>query len=124
MSEWSGRMGRSTAEVFDDHLRRADRGDIDSDIAANFAADCVLLTTYGRFDGHAGVKRAAELLASQVPSAVYTYTQRVVHEDIAFLEWTAAGTGAFVRDGADSFLIDDGRIKIMTIHYTVDTVRG
>ena len=84
----------------------------------------MLLTTYGRFDGHAGVKRAAELLASQVPSAVYTYTQRVVHEDIAFLEWTAAGTGAFVRDGADSFLIDDGRIKIMTIHYTVDTVRG
>jgi hypothetical protein len=67
-------MGRSTAEVFDDNLRRADSGDI----AANFAADCALLTTYGRFDGHAGVKRAAELLAGQVPSAVYTYTVETV----------------------------------------------
>lgn len=112
-------MIRSTREVFDDHLARADDGDIEGDIAANFANDCMLLTTYGRFAGHDGVREAAALLARQVPDATYRYTQRSVHGEIAFLEWTANGRGATVRDGADSFLIQDGRVRVMTIHYTV-----
>lgn len=113
-------QARSAQEVFDDHLARADRDDVEGDIAANFAADCVLLTTYGRFDGHDGVRAAAELLAQQVPDARYEYTQRTTHGDVAFLEWTASGRGAVVRDGADSFLIRDGRVQVMTIHYTVE----
>lgn len=114
-------MARSTTEVFDDHLARADRGDIDGDIAANFASDCVLLTTYGRFDGHEGVRAAAALLAEQVPEAKYLYSQRAVHGEIAFLEWTAAGKGVRVSDGADSFLIRNDRIQVMTIHYTMES---
>ncbi|MDQ3605893.1 MAG: nuclear transport factor 2 family protein [Gemmatimonadota bacterium] len=113
-------MTRSAADIFDDHLARADRGDVDGDIAANFALDCVLLTTYGRFDGHAGVRAAAALLAQQIPEAEYQYIQRTVHGEVAFLEWTAVGHGAFVRDGADSFLIRQDRIQVMTIHYTIE----
>ncbi|MFL6623616.1 MAG: nuclear transport factor 2 family protein [Sulfurifustis sp.] len=114
-------MARSTAEIFNDHLARADRGDVEGDIAANFAPDCVLLTTYGRFDGHAGVRRAAALLAEQVPDAKYRYTQRTTFGDVAFLEWTATGKNAVVRDGADSLLIRNDRVQLMTIHYTVQT---
>jgi hypothetical protein len=114
-------MARSTAEVFEDHLARADRGDVEGDIAANFAPDCVLLTSYGRFDGHSGVRAAAALLAEQAPEAKYLYTQRSVHGEIAFLEWTAVGRNAIIDDGADTFLIRDDRIHTMTIHYTVDS---
>ena len=117
-------MARSTAEVFDDHLARADRDDIDGDIAANFAPDCVLLTTYGRFDGHEGVRAAADLLAKQVPEAKYSYTQRSVPGEIAFLEGTAVGRGVRVNDGADSFLIRDGRVQVMTIHYTMEAEKA
>jgi hypothetical protein len=40
--------------------------------------------------------------------------------EMGFLEWTAeAENGARVTDGADSYLIRDGRIRAMTIHYTV-----
>jgi hypothetical protein len=113
-------MTRSTAEVFDDHLARADRGDVEGDIVANFTPDCVLLTTYGRFDGHEGVRAAAALLADQAPEAKYFYSQRAVHGEIAFLEWTAVARGVLVSDGADSFLIRDGRIQVMTIHYTIE----
>jgi hypothetical protein len=59
------------------------------------------------------------LLAQQVPDASYSYTQRAVQGEIAFLEWKALGRGAVVHDGADSFLIRSGKIRIMTIHYTV-----
>jgi hypothetical protein len=114
-------MMRSTAEVFADHLARADRADVEGDIAENFAPDCVLLTTYGRFDGHEGVRAAADLLARQLPDATYEYLQRSTHGEIAFLEWSGRGTGASVHDGADSFLIRDGHIRVMTIHYTVRT---
>lgn len=113
---------RSTADVFDDHLARAQRGDVAGDIASNFAPDCVLLTTYGRFDGHRGCQDAADLLARQVPNGQWTYTQRSVHGDIAFLEWTGRGDGAVVRDGADTFLVRDGLVRVMTIHYTVDSL--
>jgi hypothetical protein len=117
-------MVRSTIEVFDDHLARADRGDVEGDIVANFAHDCVLLTTYGRFDGHEGVRAAAALLAQQVPDAKYFYSQRTVHGEIAFLEWTATGSGVSISDGADSFLIRDARIQVMTIHYTMETEKS
>jgi hypothetical protein len=60
------------------------------------------------------------MLADEVPEAKYLYTQRAVYGEIAFLEWTAVGRGALVSDGADSFLIRDDRIRVMTIHYTVE----
>jgi hypothetical protein len=36
---------RSTEHVFEDHLALAQRGDVEADLARNFAPDCVLLTT-------------------------------------------------------------------------------
>lgn len=113
-------MPRTTAEVFADHLARRSDGDVEGDLALNMARDCVLLTSYGRFEGHAGVRAAKELLAHKIPHARYRYIRRSVHGDVAFLEWTATGDGAVVRDGADSFLIRDGRVQVMTIHFTVD----
>jgi hypothetical protein len=91
-----------TAEVFEDHLARANRGDVEGELKANLAIDGVVLTTHGRFDGHAGARAAAELLAKQLPDASYDYTQRTVAGEIAFLEWTGSGRGAVVRKAAES----------------------
>lgn len=43
----------------------------------------------------------------------------LVAGEMAFLEWTAASKKAIVEDGADSYLIRDGRIVAQTIHYTI-----
>jgi hypothetical protein len=112
-------MARSTLEVMQDHLARADRGDVDGDLATNFAEDCVLLTTYGRFEGHDGVRAAAGLLMEQVRDGKWRYLRLDVEGEIAFLEWTGDGSNATVSDGADSFLIRDGKVRYMTAHYTV-----
>jgi hypothetical protein len=37
----------------------------------------------------------------------------------AFLEWTASAEKPWIDDGADSYLICYGRIRVMTIHYRV-----
>lgn len=110
---------RSTEEVFQDHLALAQAGDVETDLARNFAPDCVLLTSYGTFHGHRGVRDAAQLLAEQLGPASYEYHTTVCSGEVAFLEWTATTERATVPDGADSFLIQEGLIQAMTIHYSV-----
>lgn len=111
---------RSTGEVFDDHLNEGAHGSVDGDLGRNYAPDVVVLTTAGDRYGHDGIRELAELLREQLPQAEVTYTDRVVAGETAFLEWTArAANGARVEDGANSFLIRDGRIQAQTIHYTV-----
>ncbi len=110
---------RSTEQVFRDHLERAQRGDVEGDLQHNFSPACVLLTTYGTFRGHQGVREATALLEQQLGPAHYTYRNQVWEGELAFLEWTVDTARAAVPDGADSFLIRNGQILAMTIHYTV-----
>jgi hypothetical protein len=111
---------RSSRQVLDDHLRRAAAWDFETDLAANFSEDIVLLTSYGIFRGLSGVREKVQLLAEHLPGGRWTYQNIMVEGEMGFLEWTAvADNGARVEDGADSYLIRNGRIRAMTIHYTV-----
>ncbi len=110
---------RSTEDVFEDHLASAARGDTDGDIERNFAPDVVLLTGLGVFRGHDGVRRSRAILAADLPGARYEYLTRLVDGDAAFLEWQATAEDVQVDDGADGFIVADGRIRVQTIHYTL-----
>lgn len=114
---WSARSAR---EVLDDHLRLADRWDFETDLRRNFDPEIVLLTGYGVFRGYEGVRAKVRLLAEHLPGGRWTYRTVMAEGELGFLEWTAvAEDGSRVEDGADSYLIRDGRIRAMTIHYTV-----
>lgn len=113
--------GRAPREVLDDHLALAAAGDWETDLARNVAEDVVVLTGFGVFEGREQVRVLAELLDAQLPGGRFEYTTVVVRGEVGFLEWRAEADGARVRDGADSFVIRDGRIVAQTIHYTVET---
>jgi hypothetical protein len=106
--------------VLDDHLTLAAAGDWRTDLERNVAEDVVVLTGFGVFNGRDQIRILAELLEAQIPGGTFDYTTVLVHGDVAFLEWTAEGPTARVRDGVDSFVIRDGRIVVQTIHYTVE----
>jgi hypothetical protein len=112
--------GRSTAEVFDDHLGLAGEHRFAEDIERNVAPNCIILERRGVFHGRDGARHLAQLLAEELPGAPYVYTNRLVEGRFAFLEWTAQTAQARVRDGADSFVIENGWIVAQTIHYTVE----
>jgi hypothetical protein len=112
---------RSASEVFDDHLRLAGENRFAEDIERNVSPSCVVLERRGVFRGHAGVRELARWLADELPDARYTYTNTLVEGRVAFLEWTADAERGGVRDGADSFVIEEGWIVAQTIHYTVET---
>jgi len=115
---------RSPAEVLDDHLRESQHGSVEDDLVRNYAEELIVLTRGGVFRGHDGLRQLAQRLGDEVPDATFEYTARVVEGEVGFLEWRARGRGAEIKDGADSYLIRDGRIVAQTIHYTVIASNG
>lgn len=114
---------RSPQEVLDDHLRESQDGSIEDDLARNYSQDLVVLTGRGVYRGHDGLRQLAELLRNELPDSTFEYRTRLVEGEMGFLEWSGRSAKAEVDDGADSYLIRDGRIVAQTIHYTVKNLR-
>lgn len=79
----------------------------------------MFLTGTGSFEGHDGVRKSAEELADFLGDAEFQYDHTSVHGNYAFLEWTATSKNKDVYDGADSFVIEGGKIVFQSIHYQV-----
>lgn len=109
---------RTTTEVIHDHLSKRLQGRVDDDVRENYAEDVVMLTGSGDYHGHDGVRMAAEELQRLVGEAEYTYDQTVINGEYGMLEWSARAEGTVVSDGADSFVVRDGRIVMQTVHYS------
>ena len=112
---------RATHEVIDDHLQRRREGDLDRDLADNYAEDVVLLSYEGVHHGHEGVRKLASILDSYVNAADYNYDDVVVQAEYALLRWSATGDDTVVHDGVDSFVVRNNRIVAQTIHYSTST---
>jgi len=117
----SGKIAeRSTRHVLDDHLGKRREGRLEEDIARNYSEDVVLLTCTGIFRGHDGVRRSAAELGKYFPGNDFRYRTVLTEGEMGFLEWTGSSPVGEVKDGADSYLIRDGRIVAQTIHYSVE----
>ena len=124
---------RSAREVLDDHLNIAQRwgedADVDrvveEDLRRNVSEDMVILINRGTFRGHEGVRELARMLGEELPEQhAFEYTYRAVEGRMAYLEWAYEDANVRVRDGADSYLIEEGKIVAQTIHYTVEQNQG
>lgn len=120
---------RSAQEVLDDHLNLAEHMGaeedieriVEEDMRRNVSEDIVILINRGTFRGHEGVRELARMLGEELPEhRSFEYTYRAVEGRMAFLEWAYEDANVKVRDGADSYLIEDGKIVAQTIHYTVE----
>ncbi len=119
---------RTAREVLDDHLNLAkDWTDLpleqllEDDLRRNVAEDIVILINRGTFHGHAGVKELARMLSEELPEhEAFEYTYVSAEGRIGLLEWTYRDSTVVVRDGVDSYLIEDGKIVAQTIHYTLE----
>ena len=120
---------RTAQEVLDDHLNLAEnwggergfeRG-LKEDIRRNVSEEIVILINRGTFHGYEGVRQLAHMLAEELPEhRSFEYTYKAVEGKMAFLEWAYEDDNVRVRDGADSYLIENGKIVAQTIHYTVE----
>lgn len=121
MAEDRGTRARTPEAVLNDHLERRRRADVEGDLAANYAADVVVLSKDGAYRGHDGIRRTAAILHKLLPGAQYSYDLVRIEDGIGLLGWSATVDGKTrVRGGADSFVIRDGRIVAQTIHYSTE----
>lgn len=120
---------RSAQEVLDDHLNIAqnwgEEDDIErlvqDDMRRNVSEDIVVLINRGVFRGHDGVMQLAQMLGEELPEHnAFEYTFTAAEGRVAMLEWTYEDATVSVRDGVDSYLIEDGKIVAQTIHYTLE----
>ncbi|NHT16672.1 nuclear transport factor 2 family protein [Cellulomonas sp. IC4_254] len=112
---------RSTREVLESHLAYRSAGDLEADLARNYADDVVLLSWgEGVRHGKDGVRRLAGILGCYVEAGTYTYDRLVVDDAYGMLHWRAQDGRTHVRAGADSYVVRDGVIVAQTIAYAVD----
>jgi hypothetical protein len=119
---------RTTREVLDDHLGVANTWTdlpmeeaLAEDLRRNVAEDIVVLINRGTFHGHEGVRQLAMMLADELPEhRSFEYTYVAAEGRKAMLEWTYEDSTVRVRDGVDSYLVEDGKIVAQTIHYTLE----
>jgi len=109
---------RTTEEILDDHLRCRIADDVEADIRRNYAADVIIFTSKGAYAGHQAVRELHEKLRAHVPSN-YEIVLKLTSGPYAFIEWRAREAGRSVEDGADSFVVRNGRIVFQSIHYSV-----
>jgi hypothetical protein len=115
--------------VLDDHLNLAEnwggkvgfeRG-LQEDLRRNLSKDIVILINRGTFHGHERYRQLAHMLGEELPEhRSFQYIYRAVEGRMAFLEWAYEDDKVRVKDGADSYLIENGKIVAQTIHYTVE----
>jgi hypothetical protein len=111
---------KTTTEIFESHLTKRLAGLTEEDITENYSPGAILLAGSGVFTGHEGIRRSASLLEEALgEDAVFFYDRTFVKGKFAFLGWSAQSGGKKVCDGADSFMIEDGKIVFQSVHYTV-----
>lgn len=129
---------RTAQEVLDDHLNLAEDWEaedggaepiteeaieqaVEEDMRRNVSEEIVILINRGTFRGYEGVRQLARMLIEELPEhRSFEYTYKAVEGRMGFLEWTYEDDYVRVKDGADSYLIEDGKIVAQTIHYTVE----
>ena len=115
-------MSRTPEEVFEHHAGALGAGDLD-EIVADYTDDAVFITPAGTLRGKDGIRIAFTRLLTDVPTANWTLKTQIYDGDVLFLEWAADAGATFVEDGIDTFIFQEGMIRLQTVRYTVQAIR-
>ena len=115
-------MARSPQEIFQHHAEALGAGDLDG-IVEDYTDDAVFITPAGVRSGKDGIREAFTQLLADVPNASWELKTQIYEGDVLFLEWAATAAATKVEDGIDTFIFQDGQIRLQTVRYTVQMIR-
>ena len=111
-------MTRSSQDVLAAHLDALAQSDVEL-ILADYRDGAVLLTPQGVFEGKATIETFFTQALGALPEPQFKATNTVIHGDAVLLHWTAESPGGRIDDGVDTFVIDDGSIRLQTTSFTI-----
>ncbi len=120
----SRKLERSTEQVLKSHLEYRKQHNLEEDIAHNYSPDLIVMTEWGIFQGLDGIRHTASLLHKQLPDARFDYEEVLFEKEFGFLKWAGQSKHYQTLDGADSYVVRDGKIIFQSIHYTVKPKDG
>ena len=111
---------RNPEEIFAHHGKSLGAEDLE-EIVADYSDDAILIVQKQVYRGKDGARQVFTQLLSDVPQATWELAT-VFADDVLYLEWKATGGGRKVEDGIDTFIFQDGMIRVQTVVYTVQPV--
>ena len=108
---------RTPEEVFAHHGQALGSEDLE-EILADYADDAILVVQKKVYRGRDGAREVFTQLLADLPQAKWEL-ETVFVDDVLYLEWKATGGGRKVEDGIDTFVFQDGMIRVQTVVYTV-----
>jgi hypothetical protein len=111
-------MSRSPQEIFQHHAEALGGEDLEG-IVGDYADDAIFITPDGIKRGKDGVREAFTQLLSDLPGAAWELPTQLYEDDVLLLEWKATSDAARVDDGIDTFVFQDGLIRVQTVRYTL-----
>jgi len=93
-------------------------GDVDG-IVSDYADDAVFITPEGVRRGKDGVRQGFVKLLEDLPSAEWQLPTMLFEDDVLLLEWKAESATTKADDGIDTFIFQDGLIRVQTVRYTL-----
>ena len=111
-------MARTPQEVFQHHGEALMAEDLDG-IVSDYADDALFITPDGIRRGKDGVREGFVKLIGDIPGASWELPTQLFEDDVLLLEWKADSAKAKVEDGIDTFVFNEGLIRVQTVRYTV-----
>ncbi len=111
-------MARTPQEVFQHHAWALGAGDLD-EIVADYSDTAVLITPAGVMRGQDGIRQAFTQVLADLPNAAWDLKTQIYEGDVLFLEWAATSSATRVEDGIDTFVFQDGLIRVQTVRFTL-----
>lgn len=110
-------MTRTPEEVFAHHGQELGAGNLEG-IVSDYTEEAILIVNKKVFRGKDGARQVFTQLLSDLPSAAWQLDTTFV-DDTLYLEWKATGGGRKCDDAIDTFIFQDGMIRVQTVFYTV-----
>lgn len=106
---------RSTEEVVNHHQKSFRSRDIDA-VMEDYAADAVFFGPEGALRGPTAIKVFFERMFAEFakPGASVAGKQRLIEGEYAYLVWSAETADNSYELGSDTFVIQDGSIRLQT----------
>jgi ketosteroid isomerase-like protein len=111
-------MTGSLEDAFRDHGRAVNSGDLQA-ILSDYADDAVILTAQGPLEGKAGVETFLAQALSLLPQVQVSARQTVISGNALLVWWSAESPAGRIDDGVDSFVYENGLIKLQSASFTV-----
>lgn len=88
-------------------------------IATYYADDALMVVNGSTYRGPKQIAQLYATLINDLPDATWHTAVAVIHDDLAYVEWTCESVASSVQFGTDTFVVRNGLIARQTASFSI-----